>query len=83
MIEYDFKTREGGRVKKIGLVGAIPEEISAVTNLLTNNIEETIGIRTYYMGSINGISVVVPFSRWRKVAAATTVTTLIERYEIT
>ena len=72
MIEYDFKTREGGRVKKIGLVGAIPEEISAVTNLLTNNIEETIGI-----------SVVVPFSRWRKVAAATTVTTLIERYEIT
>lgn len=71
------------RNKKTGIIGAMPEEIDAVANLLEERTEETIGMRTYYSGYINGIATVVVFSRWGKVAAATTVSTLIHRFEIT
>jgi adenosylhomocysteine nucleosidase len=40
------------------------------------------GQRTYFSGQINGIEAVVVFSRWGKVAAATTVTTLIQQFNI-
>ena len=70
-------------LRKIGIIGAMPEEINAVIKLLTNRSEETIGKRTYYSGFIDGIATVVVFSRWGKVAAATTVTTLIQHYGIT
>lgn len=70
-------------LRKIGIIGAMPEEINAVIELLTNRSEETIGKRTYYSGFIDGVATVVVFSRWGKVAAATTVTTLIQHYGIT
>jgi len=64
-------------------MGAIPEEIEDVAHLLLDRSEETIGMRTYYAGRIHNVQVVVVFSRWGKVAAATTVSTLIERYGVT
>ncbi len=69
--------------KKTGIIGAMPEEIDAVANLLEERTEETIGMRTYYSGIINGVATVVVFCRWGKVAAATTVSTLIHRFGIT
>jgi adenosylhomocysteine nucleosidase len=69
--------------KIIGIMGAMPEEINGVTALLTGVREFTSGRRTYYTGQINGIDAVVVFSRWGKVAAATTVSTLIHEFNIT
>jgi adenosylhomocysteine nucleosidase len=66
----------------IGIMGAMPEEIEGVVALLTNCVEITMGQRTYFSGQINGIETVVVFSRWGKVAAATTVTTLIQQFNI-
>lgn len=40
-------------------------------------------MRTYYAGTFEGIKTVVVFSRWGKVAAATTVSTLIHDFNIT
>jgi adenosylhomocysteine nucleosidase len=66
----------------IGIMGAMPEEIEGVVALLSNCVETTMGQRTYFSGQINGIEAVVVFSRWGKVAAATTVTTLIQQFNI-
>lgn len=64
-------------------MGAMPEEINGVLQLMNNCTQSTIGMRTYYSGNINGIKTVLVFSRWGKVAAASTVATLIHRFNIT
>lgn len=64
-------------------MGAMPEEIEDVAALLSNCVAVSMGKRTYFSGQINGIETVVVFSRWGKVAAATTVTTLIHEFKIT
>ena len=67
----------------IGIMGAMPEEIEGVVALLSNCVTISMGKRTYFSGQINGIETVVVFSRWGKVAAATTATTLIHEFKIT
>jgi adenosylhomocysteine nucleosidase len=67
----------------LGIMGAMPEEIKGIADLLENKQEVVLGQRTYYSGTLNDKPVVVVFSRWGKVAAATTVTTLILRFGIT
>jgi adenosylhomocysteine nucleosidase len=64
-------------------MGAMPEEIAGVVDLMEHVSEVNTGMRTYYTGQLNGTDVVVVFSRWGKVAAATTVTTLVLRFGIT
>ena len=69
--------------RTIGIMGAMPEEIEGVVSLLSNCVVSSIGKRTYFSGQIMGIDTVVVFSRWGKVAAATTATTLIHEFKIT
>ncbi|HEX7846714.1 MAG TPA: 5'-methylthioadenosine/adenosylhomocysteine nucleosidase [Chitinophagaceae bacterium] len=69
--------------KIIGIMGAMPQEISEVADLLSDRKEIVHGMRTYYTGTLNGIDTVVVFSRWGKVAAATTVSSLILEFKIT
>lgn len=64
-------------------MGAMPEEINGLIPLMNNCTQSTIGMRTYYSGNINGIATVLVFSRWGKVAAASTVATLIHQFNIT
>ncbi|WP_264565621.1 5'-methylthioadenosine/adenosylhomocysteine nucleosidase [Flavobacterium sp. N3904] len=71
------------KIKRIGILGAMPEEINGIVLLLENKQEIVKGMRTYYIGTINEIEVVVVFSRWGKVASATTVTHLIVEFNIT
>ena len=67
----------------IGIMGAMPEEIEDVVSLLSNPVTKTIGMRRYTSGTINGIKTVVVFSRWGKVAAAATASTLINVFNVT
>jgi len=64
-------------------MGALPEEISGVIELLKNKEEHRFGKRIYYKGTINNKKVVVVYSRIGKVAAAATVATLILKFGIT
>ena len=64
-------------------MGAMSEEVNGIEHLLTGVTEYTHGMRTYYNGHLNGIETVVVFSRWGKVAAAATVSTLILEFKIT
>lgn len=65
-----------------GIIGAMPEEISGITAMIENRKEVSIGGRIYHQGIINGRDVVVVFSRWGKVAAASTAATLILKFGI-
>jgi adenosylhomocysteine nucleosidase len=68
--------------KIIGIMGAMPEEVNGIIHLLTDREEVRLGMRTYYTGQLNGTPTVVVFSRWGKVAAATTVSTLILHFNV-
>ena len=68
--------------KVFGVMGAMQEEIDGVIGLLKNRREVEIGMRKYYTGEINGVKMVVVFSRWGKVAATTTVATLIMFFKV-
>src|SRR3954451_16051531 len=67
---------------KIGILGAMHEEISAIKEILILNKETTIAERIYYEGRINDTEVVLVFSRWGKVASASTTTTLINKFKV-
>lgn len=67
----------------IGIMGAMPEEVDGIIALLDNPHQANIGMRTYTSGMLNGNKAVVVFSRWGKVAASATVSTLIHVYHIT
>jgi adenosylhomocysteine nucleosidase len=67
----------------LGIMGAMPEEINDLIGQLTNVTVHEIGQRNYYEGKLWNKPVVIVFSRWGKVAAASTVTTLILKFNIT
>ncbi|MFH1066502.1 MAG: 5'-methylthioadenosine/adenosylhomocysteine nucleosidase [bacterium] len=67
---------------KIGILGAMQEEVGCLEGYLQNIIPTETGQRTYLTGSFHHAQVTVVFSRWGKVAAASTVTTLIERFGV-
>lgn len=66
----------------IGIMGAMPEEIDSIVSLLSKVSKHQVGGRTYYEGYLNNIKAIVVFSRWGKVAAAATATTLILKFKI-
>ena len=63
---------------KLGIISAMREEIDALIPQFAHGyrIEEA-GMRTYYHGALFGHQVVLSFSRWGKVASATTATHII------
>lgn len=67
---------------KIGIIGAMEEEIQLLGEDIKILSEETIAMRKYYNGILFGKEVTLVFSRWGKVAAASTVTTLIQRFGV-
>lgn len=66
----------------IGIISAMKEEIQAVIEVLEIESKQVKGMRTYYVGKLYGKPVVLVFSRWGKVASATTATQLINDFKI-
>ncbi|MHC5309769.1 5'-methylthioadenosine/adenosylhomocysteine nucleosidase [Myroides sp. LJL116] len=66
----------------IGIIGAIPQEINGIIDSLQNVTQTQIANRIYYKGTIGDQDVVVVYSRIGKVAAATTVTTLLLNFDV-
>jgi len=67
----------------IGIMAAMHEELNRIVALLKDVHKESVGRKQVYSGTLNNKKVVVVFSGWGKVAAASTTTMLIERYAIT
>lgn len=66
--------------KKIAVMGAMPEEIELLLPKISHKKEHIIGRRSFTSGILEGKEVVAVFSRMGKVAAASTVTTLINHF---
>src|SRR5450631_2031071 len=67
---------------KIGILGALPEEIDRLHADLKHVKETMVGGRSYLSGELLGFDCVIVFSRWGKVAAASTATVLIDRFGV-
>ncbi|MDP3972386.1 MAG: 5'-methylthioadenosine/adenosylhomocysteine nucleosidase [Candidatus Nanopelagicales bacterium] len=68
-------------MRPIALMAAMQEEIDALLGSMTGVQSETIGGRQFYAGHLWGSPVVAAWSRWGKVAAATTATQLLSRFD--
>lgn len=66
----------------IGIISAMQEEMQTLIDNLQETTTTIKGMRTYYKGKLFNTEVVLVFSRWGKVASATTATQLINDYEI-
>ena len=67
---------------KIGILGAMHDEVSSIKSLMVISHETQIGGREYIEGKIKSIDVVLTFSRWGKVAASSAATTLIHKFNV-
>jgi len=67
---------------KIGIIGAMEEEIQLILKNLEVESESIIGMRKYYSGRLFNKDIILVFSRWGKVAAASTATTLIQKFNV-
>jgi len=67
---------------KIGIISAMQEEIQALHSFIKNEKIIKKGMREYYDGILFGQPIVMVFSRWGKVASATTTTQLINDFEV-
>ena len=67
---------------RIGILGAIQEEVGQLVPELGQPASQSIGGRTYYSGSLAGHDIVLAWSRMGKVAAASTATTLLDHFGV-
>jgi adenosylhomocysteine nucleosidase len=67
---------------RTAIVSAMQEELSAVLALLPDEHKQVVGNREFWVGHLHGQEVVAVLSRIGKVAAATTATALIERFNV-
>src|SRR5262249_62371946 len=66
----------------LGIISAMPDEITAIVESLAEVTTRTLGHRQYHAGNFEDTPVVVVFSGWGKVAAAATTTQLITSYDV-
>ncbi len=66
----------------LGIMGAMPEEMDKIIATIEDKEIVERGSRIYYKGNLYGQEVVAVFSRWGKVAAATTATNLILEFKV-
>jgi adenosylhomocysteine nucleosidase len=66
----------------LGLMGAMPEEMDKIISAIENKQIFERGSRIYYRGMLYGQEVVAVFSRWGKVASATTATNMILEFNV-
>lgn len=67
---------------KIGIMGAMPEEVGSIANLLNNPVLRSFGSRDFLTGCFSDKEVIVVYSRCGKVSSASTATTLINHFKV-
>ena len=67
---------------RTAIVSAMHQELAAVLALLPDEQKQLAGGREFWVGHLHGQEVVAVLSRIGKVAAATTATALIERFQV-
>lgn len=75
-------SHEGLRVRRLGVVVAMDEEFERISKLLESADVVHVGPREFLCAQLNGVEVVCVRCRIGKVAAASTVTTLVNRFDV-
>lgn len=74
------------QVAHMGIIGAMPQEIELLLRDIKEVDKRTLGVgvgaRTYYHGTLYQKDVTLAFSRWGKVASASTISTLIDVFNV-
>jgi adenosylhomocysteine nucleosidase len=68
---------------RLGIISALSQEQTGLIGNMKSTSTFTRGMREYVVGDLWGVDTVCVLSRLGKVAAATTATTLIERFDVT
>lgn len=68
---------------KLGIISALQEEQEGIVEAMQGTQKTVHGMRDYWTGKLDDIDVVCVLSRIGKVAAATTATSLVERFGVT
>lgn len=66
----------------IGIMGAMQEEVSLLTQDMENHQEIQVGRRTYHKGTLYGVETVIAYPCVGKVASASVASTLINRFNV-
>lgn len=69
--------------RRVGILGAMKEEIDLVKGMVEHRNVVEIGNREFISGQINGVDCVVAFSKWGKVAATITASILLTEFKVT
>lgn len=72
-----------GKPVRLGLISALHQEQAGLIDVMQNATVVTRGMRDYVSGTLGNMECVCVLSRIGKVAAAATVATLIERFNVT
>lgn len=75
-----FQSSQHKKSLRIGIIGAMDEEINLLRKELQDPYTQTIANRQYYAGKLYGIDTILVSSRWGKVASASTATTLFNLF---
>jgi len=67
---------------KIGIIGAMPEEVDKLKKDMLIEKTDKIAMREYHSGTLYGKEAVLVFSKCGKVSAASAAVVLIERYKV-
>ena len=67
---------------RLGIMGAMPEEMDLLIAVIQDKEIIEHGSRVFYKGMLYDQEVVAVFSRWGKVAAATTAVSLITEFQV-
>ena len=67
---------------KLGIIGAMDEEVAKLASLMTDKRTETIGIHEFFIGKLNNKEIVLSRSGIGKVCAAVTATLLIDKFKV-
>jgi adenosylhomocysteine nucleosidase len=66
----------------LGIMGAMPEEVEGILADMQDRKEVKMAMRTFHVGKLHNRDCVVVFSRWGKVAAASTASILIHHFKV-
>ncbi|MGZ3689106.1 MAG: 5'-methylthioadenosine/adenosylhomocysteine nucleosidase [Bdellovibrionota bacterium] len=67
---------------RVGILSAMEEEIATLISAMRKDRTIEVGMRTYHFGYLFDVPCTLVFSRWGKVAAASTATSLIDRFGV-
>jgi adenosylhomocysteine nucleosidase len=71
-----------GILPGIGILGAMPEEVSGIIEAMSDRQTYELGQREYHEGYLENVPVVVAFSGWGKVASAISATLMAEKFRV-